>query len=165
MDSKFVQLAKSCRYWRMKVKSTGKFAFAGQKLIIVSVNALNYASIITNGGGSAIPIELKMETKENYETILTELYHKLKNGKFGSINYILINFKKNKKDELELIKLIKPIEDIKFTCLTIDYLSLYLVSDANLKINNVRINPLPSPKKKRALDNCNDDKQTKIARR
>ena len=158
-------MARSCRYWRLKVKESGKFAFDGQRLVIVSVNALNYASIIQYGGGIAIVFELKKETKENYEYVLKELYNKLKTGKLGTISYILINFKKSNKDDLELIKLIKPIEDLKYTCLTIDYLSLYLVSDSNLRINNVRVNPLPSPRKKRQLDNYNNDKQTKIAKR
>lgn len=166
LENKYVLLAKSCRYWREKVSRTGKFAFENQYLAIVSVRASQFSSIITNGGGRVFPIELKDDTKESYQTALTDLYQKLKSGTYSKFTYILVNYKKKDQDKLDIVNLVKPIDQLNYLCLSIDYLSLFLVWDSRIKLNHCRIEKQQSPNLKRSLNNSDDvNKQSKMVRR
>ena len=160
LDSKYVQLAKACRYWRKKIADTKRFAFTGQTLLVVSVNAKNYSSIIQNGGGKALIAELHIDNRENYASVLGDLYQRLKQGTISNLNYVLINYKKRERDYLNLLHLIRPIEQLGIKCLHIDYLSLFLVSEFNLNFRSVLIDPSSSaPNLKRSL-NMSDDSTT-----
>lgn len=144
LDSKFVQLAKACRYWRLKVAETKQFAFHNQRHVVISKSARNYASIIQNGGGKAVAIELDACSREAYDEQLKDVYRKLKNGSLQA-EYLLVNIRKKEREQLDLGSLVRPIEAMKVKCLMIDYLSLYLVSGPNLQMQNVLINPETAP--------------------
>ena len=141
LEPKFVNLARACRYWRIKVAETGQFAFHNQSHVIVSVGCDNYANILKSGGGLVVAaVELASKSKESYEGALTKLYDMLKDGTLYA-QYVLINLRR--KDRLRLCSLatIQRIEeDLKVKCLAIDYLSLFLVEADNLDMNNLLLN-------------------------
>lgn len=142
LEPRYVPLARSCRYWRLKVAETGQFAFHNQSHVIVSVGAENYASILSNGGGLVVStVELASKSKESYKNALTKLFEMLKDGTLFA-EYVLINVKRKDCPRLCDLGPIQRIEEeLKVKCLAIDYLSLFLVEANKLNINNLLLNP------------------------
>lgn len=158
LDRKYQQLAKACRYWRMKVAQTKTPAFSGHNAMVVSRAAKNYANIILNGGGRALIAELQSDSAESYALTLSELYKQLSQNSITNLDYILINYKKKERDNLRLLELIKPFEALNIRCLQIDYLSLFLVSNEKLDYKGILVNPDVAPhiNLKRSLNTSDD---------
>lgn len=141
LGPRYLHLARACRYWRLKVAETGLFAFHNQSHVIVSTSSKNYASILSNGGGLTVAaVELASKSSESYAGALSELYEKLKDGTLFA-QYVLVNLRKSDGPSLCNLTTIQRIEqELKVKCLSMDYLSLFLINHDDLNVNKLLIN-------------------------
>lgn len=144
LQSKYVQLARACRYWRLQVAETGQFAFHNQSHVLISMSSENYASVLRDGGGLVVAaVELASKSSESYADALNEVYEKLKDGTLYA-QYVLVNLRNSNKSERPAVCNLAAIqrieEELNVKCLNIDYLSMFLIHHHDLHFNKLLIN-------------------------